>query len=183
MDYWAFFMTILKTLSQPSGGFIFDEMTEDEAREMLYRSSTVIRLMKKLKPYLSDKRGIEFVQQVYRVLFNEEGPEEFIRIFNRFELSLGEATYVDYLKMFKEFREKNPMRELVSNVFEHMVYLDEKVNELVGELRVLFVEIICDGADFSLLGLFTKSKIDEWLMRLSQIQRKISELNADVFFY
>jgi Protein kinase domain len=183
MDYWAFFMTILKTLSQLSSRFIFDGMTEDEASEMLYRSSTVIRLMKKLKPYLSDKRGIEFVQQVYRVLFNEEGPEEFIRIFNSFKLSLEEATYVDYLQMFKEFREKNPMKELVSNVFEHMVYHDEKVNELVEELRVLFVEIICDGADFSLLGLFTKSKIDEWLMRLSQIQRKISELNADVFFY
>ena len=182
MDYWAFFMTILKTLSQQSSRFIFDGMTEDEAREMLYRSSTVIRLMKKLKPYLSDKRGIEFVQQVYRVLFNEEGPEEFIRIFNSFEPSFGEATYMDYLQMFKEFREKNPMKELVSNVFEHMVYHDEKVNELVGELRVLFVEIICNGADFSLLGLFTKSKIDEWLMRLSQIQRKITELNADIFF-
>jgi hypothetical protein len=195
MDYWAFFMTILKTLSQPSSGFIFDGMTEDYAREMLYHSSTVIRLMKKLKPYLSDKRGIEFVQQVYCVLFNEEGPEEFIRIFNSFELSLGEATYVDYLQMFKKFREKNPMKELVSKVFEHMVYRDPRINELVeelrvlrinelvGELRVLFVEIICDGADFSLLGLFTKSRIDGWLMRLSQIATKFCELNADVYFY
>jgi hypothetical protein len=183
MEYWAFFMTILKTLSCHSCNFIFARMTEYEAREMLYHSSTVIWLMKKLKPYLSEDRGIEFVQQVYLVLFNEEGPEEFIRIFNSFEPSFGEGSYSDYLQMFKELRKKNPMRNLVLKVFENMVYRDPHINELVEELRVLFVEIICDGADFSLIGLFTKSRIDGWLMRLSQIQRKITELNADVYFY
>lgn len=183
MDYWAFFMTILKTLSQPSRGFIFDGMTEDYAREMLYHSSTVIWLMKKLKRYFTEDRGIDFIQQVYLVLFNQKGPEEFIRVFNSFELSSGEAIYGEYLAMFKKLSEKTPMGELVRNVFKDMVYDDEKVNVLIKELCDLFVEIICDGADFSLLGLFTKSRIDEWILRLSQIQRKISKLNADVFFY
>jgi len=186
MDYWALFMTILKTLSQPSGGFIFDEMTEDEAREMLYHSSTVIWLMKKLKRYFTDKCGIEFVKQVYCVLFNEEGPEEFIRIFNSFELdikpSIIEAIYREYLPMFKKMYINNPMIELVSKVFKHLVYSDPRINELVEELRVLFVEIICDGADLSLLGLFTKSRIDGWLMRLSQIATKFGELPPVSFF-
>jgi serine/threonine protein kinase len=184
MDYSALFMTILKTLSYQSRDFIFARMTEYDARKMLYNSSTVIWLMKKLKRYFTEDRGIDFVQQVYLVLFNQKGPEEFIRVFNSFEPSFGgEASYSDFLQMFKKLRKENPMRNLVLKVFEHMVYDDEKVNELVEELRVLFVDIICDGADFSLLGIFTKSRIDDWLMHLSQIQRKISELNADVFFY
>jgi hypothetical protein len=139
--------------------------------------------MKKLKRYLKEDRGIDFVQQVYLVLFNQKGPEEFIQVFNRFGLSSGDAIYGEYLAMFKKLSEENPMRELVRNVFKDMVYHDKKVNVLIKELCDLFVEIICDGADFSLLGLFTKSRIDDWLLRLSQIQRKISELNADVFFY
>lgn len=187
MDYWAFFMTILKTLSYQSCDFIFARMTEEEARELLYRYSTVISLMKKLKRYLKEDRGIDFVQQVYLVLFNQKGPEEFIQVFKSFEIELepssGDAIYGEYLAMFKKLSEENPMRELVRNVFKDMVYHDKKVNVLIKELCDLFVEIICDGADFSLLGLFTKSRIDDWLLRLSQIQRKISELNADVFFY
>ena len=187
MDYWAFFMTIVKTLSRQSCDFIFARMTEDEARELLYRYSTVISLMKKLKRYLKEECGIDFVQQVYLVLFNQKGPEEFIQVFKSFEIELepssGDAIYGEYLCMFKKLSEENPMRELVRNVFKDMVYGDDKVDVLIEELCDLFVEIICDGADFSLLGLFTKSRIDDWLLRLSQIQRKISELNADVFFY
>jgi hypothetical protein len=183
MDYWAFFMTILKTLSYQSCDFIFARMTEEEARELLYRYSTVISLMKKLKRYLKEDRGIDFVQQVYLVLSKDKGQDEFIQVFNRFGLSSGDAIYGEYLAMFKKLSEENPMRELVRNVFKDMVYHDKKVNVLIKELCDLFVEIICDGADFSLLGLFTKSRIDDWLLRLSQIQRKISELNADVFFY
>lgn len=184
MDYWAFFMTILKTLSQPSRGFIFDGMTEDYAREMLYHSSTVIWLMKKLKRYFTEDRGIDFVQQVYRVLFNEEGPEKFIQVFKSFEIELyfGENIYSEYLPMFKKMYINNPMRELVSKVFKHLVYSDPRINELVEELRVLFVEIICDGADLSLLGLFTKSKIDEWLIRFNEITTKFGKLPG-VFFY
>lgn len=186
MDYWAFFMTILKTLSQPSRGFIFDGMTEDYAREMLYHSSTVIWLMKKLKRYFTEDRGIDFVQQVYLVLFNQKGPEELIQVFNSFNIDIepssGEKIYSEYLPMFKKMYINNPMRELVSKVFKHLVYSDPRINELVEELRVLFVEIICDGADLSLLGLFTKSKIDEWLMRLCQIATKFGKL-PHVFFY
>ena len=85
--------------------------------------------------------------------------------------------------MFKKWSEENPMGKWVLKAFEHMLNGDDKVDVLIKELCDLFVEIICDGADFSLLGLFTKSRIDDWLLRLSQIQRKISELNADVFFY
>lgn len=187
MDYWAFFMTILKTLSYQSCDFIFARMTKDEACVMLYHSSTVIWLMKKLKCHLSDKCGMSFVQEVYDVLFKEKGSEEFIQVFNRFKIELepssGEAIYREYLAMFKKLSKKNPMGELVRNVFKDMVYDDEKVNVLIKELCDLFVEIICDGANFSLLGLFTKSRIDDWLLRLSQIQRKFRELNADVFFY
>jgi hypothetical protein len=186
MDYWAFFMTILKTLSYQSCDFIFARMTEEEARELLYRYSTVISLMKKLKRYLKEDRGIDFVQQVYLVLFNQKGQEELIQVFNSFNIVLmpssGEKIYSEYLPMFKKMYINNPMRELVSKVFKHLVYSDPRINELVEELRVLFVEIICDGADLSLLGLFTKSKIDEWLIRFNEITTKFGKL-PHVFFY
>ena len=186
MDWWAFFITMVKTFSQRSCDFLGFE-TEDGARKKIYETSRVIRLMKKLKPYLSDKCGMSFVQKVYDVLFKEKGPDEFIQVFKSFEIELepssGEAIYADYLSMFKKWSEENPMGKWVLKAFEHMLNGDDKVDVLIKELCDLFVEIICDGADFSLLGLFTKSRIDDWLLRLSQIQRKISELNADVFFY
>ena len=153
---------------------------------MLYHSSTVIWLMKKLKRYFTEDRGIDFVQQIYIVLFNQKGQEKLIQVFNRFKIdikpSFVEAIYREYLPMFKEMYINNPMRKLVSKVFKHLVYSDPRINELVEELRVLFVEIICDGADLSLLGLFTKSKIDEWLIRFNEITTKFGKL-PPVFFY
>jgi hypothetical protein len=188
MDWWAFFLTVLNTLSPPSCDFLgFCSMKEDEAREDLYSNSPVIKLMKMLKHLLKEKCGMDFVQKIYTVLFNEQGPAKFIQILNEYKVdsSTGEAMYVDYLEMFKKLREHNPIKRRVEASFSMMRCEDPTVDisGVISELKNLFVEIVCDGGDFSLIGCFTNHNIYVWLCRLKDILNKMNALNKRIFFY
>ena len=187
MDWWAFFVSILHTLSKQSFDFLgFRSMDEDEAREDMYWNSPVIQLMKKLRHFLTGERGMNFVQKVYCVLFNREGSAEFIQVFREFgvELSSGEAMYDEYHRLFNKWRDENPMKKRVRDIFKHIVCEDKTVDITahIQELSDLFVEIICDGADFSMVGVFT-THVNGWLNSLNWILSKMNSLKKRIFFY
>ena len=188
MDWWAFFLTVLNTLSPPSCDFLgFCSMEEDEAREDLYSNSPVIKLMKMLKHLLKEKCGMDFVQKIYNVLFNKQGPAKFIQILNEYEVdsSSGETMYVEHLDKFDKWRKHNPMKRRVEASFSMMRCEDPTVDisGVISELKNLFVEIVCDGGDFSLIGCFTNHNIYVWLCRLKDILNKMNALNKRIFFY
>jgi len=187
MDWWAFFVSILHTLSKQSFDFLgFRSMDEDEAREDMYWNSPVIQLMKKLRHFLTGERGMNFVQKVYCVLFNREGSAEFIQVFREFgvELPSGEAMYDEYHIIFNKWRDENPMKKRVRDIFKHIVCEDKTVDITahIQELSDLFVEIICDGADFSMVGVFT-THVNGWLNSLNWILSKMNSLKKRIFFY
>lgn len=187
MDGWAFFVAILNMLSPPSSDFLgFCSMNEDQAREDMFLISPVIKLMKKLKPWLTEERGMSFVQEVYWVLFKSEGSPEFIRVFSKFgvKLSSGEAMYDEYHSLFNKMRDENPMKRRVRGIFKHIVCEDPAVNITahIKELSDLFVEIICNGCDFSIVGLFN-THVSGWLNRLNGILTKMIDLKKSIFFY
>jgi len=187
MDWMAFFLSILHTLSQPSYDFLgFRSMNEDEARKEMFRRSPVIQLMKKLKPWLTQERGMSFVLKVYWVLFKCAGSETFIQVFKDFgvELSSGEATYDEYHRLFNRWRDENPMKRRVENSFGHIVCQDRTIDITphIKDLRDLFVEIICDGCDFAIVGVFYYH-ISGWLNRLNEILSRMNALNKRIFFY
>lgn len=188
MDWWAFFLTVLNTLSPPSCDFLgFCSMEEDEAREDLYSNSPVIKLMKMLKHLLKEKCGMDFVQKIYTVFFNKQGPAKFIQILNEYEVdsSSGETMYVEHLDKFDNWRKHNPMKRRVEASFSMMRCEDPTVDisGVISELKNLFVEIVCDGGDFSLIGCFTNHNIYVWLCRLKDILNKMNALNKRIFFY
>lgn len=187
MDFWAFFVSILHTLSQPSYDFLgFRSMNEEEAREEMFRMSPVIKLMKKIKPWLTQERGMSFVLKVYWVLFKGVGSKLFIQVFRDFgvELSSGEAMYDEYHSLFNRWRDENPMKRRVENSFGHIVCQDTTVDITthIKDLCDLFVEIICDGCDFAIVGVFYYH-ISGWLNRLNDILSRMNALNKRIFFY
>jgi serine/threonine protein kinase len=187
MDFWAFFVSILATLAQPSHDFLgFCSMDEEKARKELFDKSSVIFLMTKLKPWLTDERGMSFVQKIYWVLFKSGGSDNFIQVFREFgiDLSSGEAMYNEYLRLFNKWRDENPMKMRVQQIFVHIVCEDPNVDisGIIQELGDLFIEIICDGADFSLLGFFN-THVSGWLLHLRQILSKMNALNKRIIFY
>ena len=187
MDGWAFFVSILHTLSQSSFDFLgFRSMDEDQAREDMFWTSPVIQLMQKLRQFLTEKRGMNFVQKVYWVLFKGAGSKVFIQVFSEFgvELPSGEAMYEEYHRLFNKWRDENPMKKRVRDIFKHIVCEDPNVNITahIKELSDLFVEIICNGCDFSIVGLFN-THVSGWLNRLNGILTKMKDLKKSIFFY
>ena len=188
MDGWAFFVAILDTISPPSSDFLgFRSMDEDQAREDMFWTSPVIQLMKKLRDWLTQERGMNFVQKLYWVLFKSEGSPEFIRVFSEFgvELSSGEAIYDEYHSIFNKWRDENPMKNRVQCLFRNIVCDDPEVNITahIQELSDLFIEIICDGIDFSILGGGFNTHVRSWLNRLNGILTKMIDLKKSIFFY
>jgi serine/threonine protein kinase len=188
MDWRAFFITFLHSISDPSNDFLgFHSRTEDDYRKYTILTSCVAQLMLKMKPWLGeDKRNINFVGAIYFVLLHEEGPEKFVEIFEKFGIKLtGTAMYHEYLKMFKRLMDNHPMITHVRNVFKHVrcedQYLDISVP--MEKLTDLFVEILRDGADLSLLGCLTMHHIQQWLDRLKGSLHELCVLRKKIFFY
>jgi serine/threonine protein kinase len=188
MDWRAFFITFLHSVSDKSNDFLgFGSKTEKEARKHMILTSCVPQLILKMKPFLGgDNRNIEFVRQIYFVLLNKEGPEKFVEIFNSVGLKLtGTGTHDEYLKMFNQLRDHHPMIAHVRNVFKH-IRSDNKELDISGpmnKLTVLFVEILRDGADLSLLGCLTMDHIQQWLNRLKESLLELCRLGSKIFFY
>jgi hypothetical protein len=120
------------------------------------------------------------------VLLNKEGPEKFVETFNRVGFKLtGTGMYDEYLKMFDKLRDNHPMIAHVRNVFKH-VRCDDKQLDISGpmnKLTDLFVEILRDGADLSLLGCLTMDHIQQWLNRLNESFLDLCKLGSKILFY
>lgn len=188
MDWWAFFITFLHAVSDKSNYFLgLCSRKEEEARKHMILTSCVPQLILKMKPLLGgDNRCIDFVRQIYFVLLNKEGPEKFVEIFNSVGLKLtGTGLHDEYLKMFEKLRDNHPMITHVRNVFKH-VRCDDKELDISGpmnNLTDLFVEILRDGADLSLLGCLTMDHIQQWLDRLKESLHELCKLGSKILFY
>ena len=187
-DWWAFFISFLHVISLRTNNFLgFRSRTEEEVRRDIIEHSPATKLFFKMKPHLGeDDRNIKFVRAIYFVLFKEEGPEKFVETFKEFGIELtGSEMYDEYLKMFKKLRKDNPMIAHVKNVFRS-VYCEETsfdISEPMNRLIELFIEILCDGSDLSLLDCLTMDKIQQWVDRLDSSMVELCKLQKRIFFY
>jgi serine/threonine protein kinase len=188
MDWWAFFITFLHAVSEKSTDFLgFRSKTEEEAYQHMIRTSCVAQLMKKMKPWLGgDNRSVDFVRRIYFVLLNKEGPEKFVESFNTVGIKLtGTGVYDEYLNMFNRLRDNHPMIAHVRNVFKHVKCKDKKI-DISGPMKnltELFIDILRDGADLSLLDCLTMDHIERWLDRLNESLLELCKLGSRILFY
>lgn len=188
MDWWAFFVTIPNTISDKSNDFLgFHSKTEAKIKTEMIETSPVAQLMRTLEPWLGKKnRDISFIREIYFSLLNETGDVSFLKILNRYGIPCKDSTLYDqYVSTFKELRSNHPMIEHVRNVFKHVK--PEKpeidISGPIGMLVDLFVEILRDGADLSLLDCLTMDHIQRWLDKLNETLLELCRLKTKIFFY
>lgn len=188
VDWWAFIISFLHVISPPSNDFLgFRSKKEEEARQDIIRKSRIAQLMLKMKPWLrADNRNIKFVQAIYSVLRKEEGSEKFVETFKNFGIDqICAGTYDDYMSMFKILSKENPMIAHVKNVFQG-VYSDNASLDISGPMNKLidlFIEILCDGSDLSLLGCLTMDHIQIWIDQLDACLVELCKVKTNIFFY
>jgi len=174
MDWYAFFTTILRTISSPSNDFLgFCSKEEEEARQIAIRDSCVTNLIEKMKLLLAGTNfNIQLVSSIYFVLLNKQGPEKFAEIFKSAGVQLmRDGIYDEYLKMFHDLRDNHPMIAHVRKALENIRCEDTSVDISgpIKQLNDLFVKIIRDGADLSLLRVLTIDTVNEWFADLWKI--------------
>jgi len=76
------------------------------------------------------------------------------------------------------------MIQRVRSIFAHIVCKDPTVDitDPIKRLSDLFVEIICDGADFSIIGIFD-NYVSRWFNRLCVLYDRFNDLNKEVYCY
>lgn len=186
MDWYAFFTTILRTISSPSNDFLgFCSKEEEEARQITIRDSCVTNLIEKMKLLLAGTNfNIQLVRSIYFVLLNKQGPEKFAEIFKSAGVQLmRDGIYDEYLKMFHDLRDNHPMIAHVRKALENIRCEDPSVDISgpIRELNDLFVKIIRDGADLSLLRVLTINTVNEWFADLWKIFKDNEDLEKTFF--
>jgi serine/threonine protein kinase len=188
MDWWAFFVSMLHSFTDQSIDFLgFRSKTQEEARQVMSENSCALWLMKKMNNLGFSITDISFIQQIYFVLLNKQGPEQFLKIFNSFEFTLDEPDkiYVEYVEEFHKLRNESPIIGHVERIFHPMRMLCDKkdadISEILRAMTDLFVEILRDGADLSLLDALGIEHIESWFAKLEEIVKMIDKIGSIYF--
>lgn len=188
MDWWAFFVMILYMLSDRTSNFLgFRSKTEEQACRVMSENSCALWLMNKMNGLSCPITDISFIQQLYFVLLNKQGPAEFLKIFNSFGFTLDEADkiYAEYVEQFHNLRNKSPIIGHVNCIFDSSRMRGEKedtdISDVLSAMTDLFVEILRDGADLSLLDALTIKHIESWFAKLEEILKMIDKIGLIYF--
>jgi serine/threonine protein kinase len=188
MDWWAFFVSMLHSFSDRSIDFLgFRYKTEEQARRVMSENSCALWLMKKMNNLGFSITDISFIQQIYFVLLNKQGPQQFLKIFNSFGFTLDEPEkkYAEYVEEFHKLRNESPIIGHVKRIFHPMRMLCDKkdadISEILRAMTDLFVKILRDGADLSLLDALGIEHIKSWLAKLKGIVKMIDKIGSIYF--
>jgi len=188
MDWWAFFVMILYMLSDRTSNFLgFRSKTEEQARRVISENSCALWLMNKMNGLSCPITDISFIQQIYFVLLNKQGPEQFLEIFNSFGFTLDEPDkiYAEYVEQFHKMRNKSPIIGHVNRIFNsnrmRCENKDTDISDVLSAMTDLFVEILRDGADLSLLDALTIKHIEYWFAKLEKVVEMINKIGPIYF--
>jgi serine/threonine protein kinase len=185
MDWWAFFITMMNTFLNKRADFRGWKSSEDEVRKSFEQSSVVMRLIDELGFFLHNK-DMDFVSQIYFALLNDEGAIKFAEIFKRFEINVqSEPLYERYKFFFQKWRNEHPIIHQIGMVWNPKRFSCEDptidVEGVIKRLNNLFVEILRDGADLSILGLLSIDHVDGYFTKLNEILETISKIDPIYF--
>lgn len=188
MDLWAFFVSMLHSFSDRSIDFLgFRTKTQEQARRVMSENSCALWLMEKMNKMRFQITDISFIQQIYFVLLNKQGPEQFLKIFNSFGFTLDEPEkmYAEYVEEFHNLRNKSPIIGHVKSIFNQTrMRCDKKdvdISKILIAMTELFVEILRDGADLSLLDALRMEHFESWVAKLKEILKMIDKIGGIYF--
>jgi serine/threonine protein kinase len=185
-DWWAFIISLLHVISPPSSDFLgFRSRDESEVvRDMIWNSPASQLMLVMKTCVVSYKKDMKLVREIYFILLKNEGEKKFIETFERFGINnLKPKIYDEYISFFEKLKLENPMIARIKKVFSSLYCEDPSVDisEPIKKLVDLFIDVLCDGRDLSLLGCLTIDHIQQWIDRLDACMVDIRNLN--IFFY
>lgn len=185
MDWWAFFMTMIRVFSRQPIFLGFG--IESETRLNMAKHSVSLWLMRTMYSLLGEQiKDISIVQIIYSVLWKKAGPEKFLEAFKNAGISLDNSEQI-YEKLVIEFhkrRDEHPMTKqakIIANQFT-CENPDVNISEIRNLLEVFFLEILRDGGELSIIDALDMRHIEHWFTRLEEISEMIREIGHPIRF-
>lgn len=185
-DWWAFFITMMNTFFNKRADFRgWTSSGESEGCKQFEKSSVAMQLINELGTYLNGQ-NMDFVRQIYQALL-DENESKFDEIFKKFGLNIPTRfVYPRYISLFKKWRTEHPVIQQVGMVWNSKRFSCEDpavdIEEIMMKLNELFIKILRDGADLSILGLLSMDHVNGYFVKLNEIISKISKIEKSIYF-
>jgi len=158
---------------------------ESEGCKQFEKSSVAMQLINELGTYLNC-RNMDFVSQIYQALL-DENESKFDEIFKKFGLNIPTRfVYPTYISLFKKLKTEHPVIQQVRMVWNPNRFSCEDptvdIEGIMTKLNELFIEILRDGADLSILGLLSMDHVNGYFVILNNIISEISEIEKPIYF-
>ena len=185
MDWWAFFMTMIRVFSRQPIFLGFG--IESKTRLNMAKHSVSLWLMRTMYRLLGEQiKNMFIVRIIYFVLWNKDGPEKFLEAFKNAGISLdnSEKIYEEWVIEFHKRRNEHPMTEQAKMIADQITCPNPDVNisEIRNLLEKFFLEILRDGGELSIIDALDMIHIEHWFARLEEISKMIREIGHRIIF-
>lgn len=180
MDWWAFFITMINMFFNPKDDFRgWAYLTEVKAFDEFFMNSFSMKLINEMGIHLQGPERIDFIRKIYLCFLNNEGIDKFR------ELGIIDSAYNMWKSLFEKMRREHPTVKAIKMVFNPKRFQCQdssgKLEEVLQCLTDLFIEILYNGADLSILGLLSMSHVNGYFVNLNKILETISKMEPICF--
>lgn len=180
MDWWAFFITMINTFFNPKDDFRgWGYLTEANAFNEFFMSSFSMKLINEMGIHLQGPERIDFIRKIYLCFLNDDGVDKFQ------ELWMIDSAYNKWKTIFEKMRREHPTVKAIKMVFNPKWFQCQdssgKLEEVLQCLTDLFIEILYNGADLSILGRLSMIHVNGYFFKLNKILETISKMEPIYF--
>jgi hypothetical protein len=180
MDWWAFFITMINTFFNPKDDFRgWGYLTEVKAFDEFFMTSFSMKLINELE----GQERMDFIREIYLCFLNDDGVDK-IRESGMIIPNIDSA-YNKWKTIFEKMRREHPTVKAIKMVFNPKRFKCQdssgKLEEVLQCLTDLFIEILYNGADLSILGLLSMGQVNGYFVKFNEILETISKMEPIYF--
>jgi serine/threonine protein kinase len=180
MDWWAFFITMINTFFNPKDDFRgWGYLTEVKAFDEFFMNSFSMKLINDLE----GQERMDFIREIYLCFLNDDGVDKFREL--GMIIPNIDSAYNKWKTIFEKMRREHPTVKAIKMVFNPNRFKCQdssgKLEEVLQRLTDLFIEILYNGADLSILGLLSMSHVNGYFVKLNEILETISKMESIYF--
>lgn len=184
MDWWAFFITMINTFFNPKDDFRgWRYLTEVKAFNEFFMTSFSIKLINKIYIHLEGQERMDFIRKIYLCFSNDDGVDKF-REFGMIIPNI-DSSYNKWKTIFEKMRREHPTVKAIKMVFNPKRFQCQdssgKLEEVLQRMTDLFIDILYNGADLSILGLLSMRQVNGYFVKLNEILETISKMEPIYF--
>ena len=188
MDWCAFFVTMINTLFNPKNDFRgWGYLIEKKAFDDFFMTSFSMKLINEMGIHLQGPERMDFIRKIYLCILNDEGIDKFRKIFQESGMIIPniDSIYNKWKSLFEKLKSEHPTVKAIEMVFNSKRFQCQgssgKLEEVLQRLTDLFIEILYNGTDESILGITSMKHIESYFSELERIFKIISILDPIYF--